>query len=261
MGSARPFLIPFKRGEKFRLTRWWENKFSLLRNTVPPLLSLLPRSQSRGSPCLNSQHSAAEGAGPGLGLAVPGRPPSLWSSPSSPQTPAQWAGRGGREALRGSGAHVGLEALGVRPQWRSVLWPLLRAWGWRCARAPTAALISSSLWTSPASRFLAGARGRRGWDPLAGRLRRKRWLLSVWRRLVGAGASWRKPPGKLCAVSPGRSDRRVFGVRAIGIDVPPEFVMDRISYLFSLGGWRYKLGSWVGGCACVLFAPPLLLRP
>lgn len=47
-------------------------------------------------------------------------------------------------------------------------------------------------------------------------------------------------------------------MRAIGIDIPLEFVMDRVSYLFSFwvvgGVVEIRLGSWVGGYACVLFA-------
>ena len=78
-----------KRGEaESRLHRWWENVFSLLRNTVLPLALLLPEPQSRGHQSLNSQNSAAEGEGLGLGLAVVGRPPSLLSFPSRWLAPA-----------------------------------------------------------------------------------------------------------------------------------------------------------------------------
>lgn len=62
---------------------------------------------------------------------------------------------------------------------------------------------------------------------------------------------------------PGGSDKgSLWRVRAMGINEPPEFVMDRVSYLFSLCGVGET--DWIcgwRGYACVLFASPFLLRP
>lgn len=63
---------------------------------------------------------------------------------------------------------------------------------------------------------------------------------------------------------PGGSDKGIlWRVRAIGIDKAPEFVMDRVSYLFSLWGVGETETGFVAGVryACVLFATPFLLRP
>ena len=57
---------------------------------------------------------------------------------------------------------------------------------------------------------------------------------------------------------PGGSDKGSlgWGLRAIGIDKPPEFIMDRVSYLFSLWeGWRDRDRNRGGGggiCLCSL---------
>ena len=64
--------------------------------------------------------------------------------------------------------HVGLEALGLLPQWRRILWPLLRAWGWRCAGAPRFRSSTPRAPSLPSLPFPGG----------------------------GAGAARRRPPGR-----------------------------------------------------------------